>query len=1330
MPGYGNKLYQQHSFYEVDQMKELSKTVIYNFLNNIIPEEKKLELLKKVSVFEIISLTPGGFDSVNRSYNNKLDALNELYDGKIEYTNVDTNNSEEVPPAYKNLQVAADKKGSLYYTHDAYEAPFNVMLDGMKEIAGYLDTYVKSATDPDDKKLAELFLYFMEDFTKGRGFQDKIARNPAYGYLFPFVMTSLNTNQPMLVPEVKNGELTLTKALDDENKSIKTVSDNLKGTRIRKMIDDIFDCLKAQDDFEANGEVAREDLIKAYEKVAASSAAWIAMPEEEFNAINATGALNVDYGLMFAGTRGPYTVMDDAEARVRLLKAGWPESDISVISGLYQFMKNCERQAEKEHDQHIASRLRRTAADLYITWEMCEKDVPITQEKRNNILRRLVSHVNAFDHAQTYRDHDFISTDLGTKENLEGFLSEVMERQEAELSPMDKVCLASNYAEVVQALNEVDPKMVKSSPAFSEMKTALVNLSQVDPNNEQARYETLKQEAIRKTRAYISYKHNQLHDPRKPHKRSELEASRVTLANEILNRLQKRYEYKERVLTADAESAFDRMQTPEDKYYYLVQMSTAFHVPGMAQDIGLTSQEIDQLGMPKNGMITEYQTNLLQHMKEKMKEELKSSVTENGGNLHDPKDMKRIFDMMGSVNAKVLYEIGKGHDAVRDSLLPEEDPTFLEIKTRYLIGKTQVIPSTRYNEFQGMNLEMTQYAQELGFNKCIMDTVKQAFLNDKNVNQLLDELGVERKEQRDDLCRLLGVHELDSFRDAMKQKYIDPAASMSESSQLQKVAENMNQFPKYVYEAWINQATGRAAMRMSREDRQLYKVGKTVSSDANIRTAEKLVADAKEAGNNRYEEWVNQEMPAIVAERKKQSLSTGYPEAMEKVKHPAVERDIAPYITEPETELLVKGLGYLKKGQDSILQDLKSMRTGYMNLQNDKTHFGTEGGEHYRNMANALNDCIQTMENKDSKPSEIRSAMEELIEAADIYRWDSKQSAFGDYSEERYQLTMDNIKLLHKDISFYDALRLEVTNDRLGTRNMSYNDVKDTILNEQRASKSKPDVPDEVTAGGHCMDTYQRIDVQEKLLKNLSKLTSHELQTGLMVSDPDDYVPSRNKPTAEKLAADYMITSYIVKMKKPGTSEFEVNQMNTKTTDGRLQREITALSQDKVFQAVALANPDTYYSKWNEVCREATYIQRDCDLAVRKYEAKHVGYENRTMEQNGLDIFIEVKQGADPNPVYKSVAEHIKNQILADPRCEKICRAIAAGQIDQKDITKDIVSKMKEKKLLANGKGIRYKSLKNGELKDEYIAAVTRSLRPRKLNTVRRPARAHTGRAM
>jgi len=61
------------------------------------------------------------------------------------------------------------------------------------------------------------------------------------------------------------------------------------------------------------------------------------------------------------------------------------------------------------------------------------------------------------------------------------------------------------------------------------------------------------------------------------------------------------------------------------------------------------------------------------------------------------------------------------------------------------------------------------------------------------------------------------------------------------------------------------------------------------------------------------------------------------------------------------------------------------------------------------------------------------------------------------------------------------------------------------------------------------------------------------------------------------------------------------------------------------------------------------------------------------------------------------------------------------------DLTQDIDALMNPTeegwKLLSNGKGIRYKSLKNGDLKAEYVAEITRSLRPRKLTTVRRPAR-------
>jgi hypothetical protein len=501
------------------------------------------------------------------------------------------------------------------------------------------------------------------------------------------------------------------------------------------------------------------------------------------------------------------------------------------------------------------------------------------------------------------------------------------------------------------------------------------------------------------------------------------------------------------------------------------------------------------------------------------------------------------------------------------------------------------------------------------------------------------------------------------------------------------------------------------------ENREEFERGKAVSNEANLREAEQLVAAAKEPEKTRYETWIREEMPGIVAERKKQSLVTGYPVLMEQVKNPPVRRDITPYISEEETKYHMKWLGIYRKGHQYLIDDLKDSRQEFMDLQNDKEHFGTEGSERYRNMANALNTCIGTLENKDSKPSEIRNAMKELIRTTELFRRDRTNTG------ARRQLVEDRLLALPNRLSYYDTLRMAVTNDKLGTRNMSYADMEKAILLERFSSEAKVKLPRNMDAMTRAIGLVNKMPYQKTLFKKLSELTSHKLCTGLTVTDPDDIVPSRKTPTAEKLATDYVITEYVIKAGDPSTTDDGVIELENKSRDGRMQQEISKLAKDKVFQAVALANPDTYYSKWNAVCKEAKYIQRDCDLEIRKYEATHIGYENTTKGTKGLDSYIEVKKGANPDPVYQSVAEHIKNQILADPVNEKLCRAIAAGQIDQKDITNDIANKMKEKKLLSNGKGIRYKSLKNGDLKAEYVAEITRSLRPRKLTTVRRPAR-------
>ena len=508
MPG---KLRDNYSFYELKKIGTLGDFIIANFLKDSLSVEEQTYLKLRLNTFFYIF----NHNEMNAYYKEKYPEAMALL-GKHPDVGLDKHSVAKNPTHPNNIFHDAMNSINTYLDDDAFEKPIADMIEAVGELSDHLDKYIKK------EKLTEAqFGYIMAfkaaiDGFKTGNYKNMMLDNNILLNIVNDGATDLTVNSGTLEPfyNKKTKELSF-EPLDKDDSNWKEAINSLDGSPLQESFKKAYNVSSKWETLKQGGDAYRSELITLYDDFARDSRKRFSMSNAAFDIVHEKGYLQNDYTQFVSGSRAPYFIQFEAEARSQLLKAGFPVSDIPVLSQVYMSFK------AKEKAKSVKNIDEETIRSNNEAWEQLIAPGAISADERVKRIDTLANYV---------------------LQNDDAFLAAlVMGRKKAKLNAFEERALSGNVKNLYDALcdKNVDPDMMKSSDEFKAMKETLKKLSEVDRDRNPAKYDFLKEKAIKDTEKYLKYKQDQMREPGKKHKRSETEALRVNTAVSILDGLKR-----------------------------------------------------------------------------------------------------------------------------------------------------------------------------------------------------------------------------------------------------------------------------------------------------------------------------------------------------------------------------------------------------------------------------------------------------------------------------------------------------------------------------------------------------------------------------------------------------------------------------------------------------------------------------------------------------------------------------------------------------------------------------------------------------------------------
>ncbi len=1308
------RLHVKYSKFELDNMKKIGLFAINNILTTM-PNDTKESHVKSLGALELISRDPGNIDSL---YEGKYQDLKEALNGAG--TNEITEKKSD--PNYYN-KALDDKGGTTFYADEAYEPVIADMVKSLGEISKALDTYIQQMKSYDaelieDDILKDTRLRFVsfikkmiDDLAKGAYFQMNLLENPPYLHAWNTFDSILDFEKSMLIvnfPDENHPSHTIKQEKSGGN--WEDIVSKFNGFSVLNAVIEADSINQKLQKYNKTGEIDRSELLEEYRSYQDTIDTFSDMSEDAYNDLNVSGDILISYEDMRVADSTAKLAYYDTKARVMLLDAGYSLKDTEILAQVYSIMQEAQAYIQNENNPNAGS-VRFVYENLSIQWDKIINDIPVTEEKRKENLESLLSNFRVFLHKDDAKEFDHTPFQGGRGFNRLRYTLE--DRMGQGLTPLEKMLYTDSMEAVYDALCSVDKKKVSSSPAFNEMKLALEKLKDCDRYNEQERFEQLKEDAIDKIKAYLDYKDTQLNNPGKPYKRSEYEAKRVIMANEILNRLENRYEFKEPVSYKALRDSYNKQLTIEDKFYHYLTYRAGIFIGPDSKRVDMTDEEREAAGIPVTGNITEYQKNNLKKIEKKLLKDLNEHAFGTTKDIRSIRDIKKIFDVIGSMNAKVAVQAGKKYDEVYHKVTPEQDKKFLDFKIACLMVSAQGQNGVMYNNLQDFSNVLVGNLLEENMDIYMMDYLKEAYKNNVNAKNMLIDLGITDPDMQ---AKFLGVDPNAGLKDIMRNAVIEEYGQLSEGEIEEKAIDELRPLTKQIRDLWVMQSENSIKKTLNDFDKRYFEYGKKA---INAEYDKKVKKEVEE--NQAYKAWAEDEGKEIAVEMTKAEYHTAFTELMDSSKTQKRHGVSYQVLNREEILSMKKAASVYHAGIRDMISILQSDADAFIDTQEDKHHLGADGSDEYRAMTSKLIQVFKVLGDDGKKPSEIKKALNDYTKAAQNF----KETRLGLFdtglTNERIDIINRTLQHVSDMLPFYDNMRYPLTNDHIRTRNMSIEAIEEKLEKHMKyAEISENEIRmDENACEEAISSNKEKVKAQKKLMKKLAPLTSHHIKLDVTISNPDDIVPSRKSPTADKLATDYMITHYIEIMNDPNYDANDINTLYDHINDGGLKGEAKALANNPVFKAVALSHPDTYYSEWNRVMTKASFMQKKKELLVSNFN----NYGKNAVLNDIMGMTNDENR-------YEYLAEKITHQILADPKNEKICQAVVAGQFKESDIQKKIKENLTEKGILSVPEGqepqektnaLRAKisetvdQMKNGALKDRCVRDAVSKMKPKSL---------------
>jgi hypothetical protein len=557
----------KYNYYDFDanKMSEMSSFVIFGLLKDQLSEKEKIDIYKKITVCDCVrSMNAKNITAV---YGEEIGGLARRLEVNDEIMDVtEPGFSNDKGPAYNRV-----------FT-DRWDPALKMFKEGLAELAEIMKK--KGARiqfrSESEKNYYDVMQLMIEDAANERSWRNRLESDIAFEYAWN---TEIKINLTAARPSIDDNDpdnihFTPLIIQGEDGKVLQAVGET-------GMLDAVSGGIRAMrklEDHITKGDVTRDELIREYEEQEKRLEKTLSMSKEEFEKLRKANAVQNTYDEFTNGPRGYAYVLQDVTARKELLKAGWTATDLDDIvmlrrlisatagaikggQGAIEARKDSiakeraqddqkkdvseawtakkekreaarkEKEAELEVEQQQIDAAKALNEELSALWDAMKAGEGLSVTERNNRLTNISLFLDRVKDNRLF---------IGAK-NLHGRIAGKMNK---ELSPADKALLSENISGFVESLEAVDPKLVSSSKQFGDFKTALKELDRLkktlDTNDPEKveEYKDKVKEAAEKATVYLRYKTNQYKGQWKhTHKRSELEAKRVSTVDAILNGL-------------------------------------------------------------------------------------------------------------------------------------------------------------------------------------------------------------------------------------------------------------------------------------------------------------------------------------------------------------------------------------------------------------------------------------------------------------------------------------------------------------------------------------------------------------------------------------------------------------------------------------------------------------------------------------------------------------------------------------------------------------------------------------------------------------------------
>ena len=548
--------------FEFYKGNSLSAFAIYGLLKNQLTAEEKSRLFAKTNLLNMI-------------YSESVENLESVYGNK--YTEIASEMKETGKQIKKNLNVPkwVISEDCYYEVLDPkWDPVVETHYEGFMELAEIMKKKVGSIKFPNEsaRNFYDLTQILVQDMASGEGWRDKIDVDPLYEFAFTLYAKLSLTGGSC---HIENGEIKpdITQVNDMKNLAMLSKSGLLDAAAGAILVG------KKLEEHIKTGDVSRGELYDELIIQRNRMKKALSMSKEEFGVLDANGVVLNGYDEFATGARGHKFALDNLEAKIKLLEAGWPVSDLNEVSKVYRVINKIKRmynsrlkpyqteyetyqkdfeeeenkvanteeeQAEKakrksdllkrkdalDNKKEEIDKLKSIVDDLNNQWDEAVNENITSEADRNRILGKFLISLQVANNK-----YPGIS-------GLEHVLGRVTQRLNAPLTADEKAMMASSTQELYNLVNSVDPTLVSSSSQFSKFKKELKNLwtaeTRLDRNNPEnvENYKEQVKKVAKLGAEYLRYKRFQLHGPKSDkHKRSDLEASRVKTVEATVNSL-------------------------------------------------------------------------------------------------------------------------------------------------------------------------------------------------------------------------------------------------------------------------------------------------------------------------------------------------------------------------------------------------------------------------------------------------------------------------------------------------------------------------------------------------------------------------------------------------------------------------------------------------------------------------------------------------------------------------------------------------------------------------------------------------------------------------